>query len=122
MGRPDVDIEPPSLVHTPSGPRYRLAWGSDPGTPGSVGWHSATEDGSGEHITAAAWVALTVAAAQGAVTLDAALTASSAGTAWTTAKKRAAQAGQTTLLSATRARYLAWHGAPLTSQWITCGA
>jgi hypothetical protein len=117
MGRPDVDIEPPSLVLTPSGNRYRLAWGSDPGT--GSGWHSATEDGAGEHVTAAAWATITAAAQTSAAALDAALTGSTAARAWAAAKARATAAGQTDLIAATTAAYAAWQGGSLSSVWVT---
>jgi hypothetical protein len=116
MGRPDVDIEPPSLVLTPGGARYRLAWGSDPGT--GSGWHSATEDGAGEHVTAAAWGTLTAAAQTSATALDAALTGSTAARAWAAAKARAVAAGQTDLIAATTAAYAAWQTGSLNSVWV----
>lgn len=117
MGRPDVDVEVPSLVLTPSGYRYRLAWGSDPGT--GSGWHSATEDGAGEHVTAAVWASLTAAAVQGTAALDAALTASTAARAWAAAKARAVLAGQTDLVARTADAYAAWDGQALSSVWVT---
>ena len=122
MGRPDVDIEPPRVVSVVIGAAlYGLAWGQDPGS--GAGWHSATDrDVAAERLTAAELTALFAAAALGEAQLDAALTVGPAGRAWSKAKQRAentAQGGAAALLTACRARYAAWVGAPLASPWVT---
>ena len=122
MGRPDVDVEPPRIVSLVLGAAlYGLAWGQDPGS--GAGWHSATDrDVAAERLTAAELGALFAAAALGEAQLDTALTTGPAGRAWSKAKTRAenaAQGGAAALLTACRARYAAWVGAPLASPWIT---
>ena len=122
MGRPDVDIEPPRVVSVVIGAAlYGLAWGQDPGS--GAGWHSATDrDVPAERLTAAELAGLFAAAALGEAQLDAALTVGPTSRAWSKAKQRAenaAQGGAAALLTACRARYAAWVGAPLGSPWVT---
>lgn len=122
MGRPDVDVEPPRVVSLVLGVvLYGLAWGQDPSS--GNGWHSATDrDDAGERLTAVALANLFAAAVTSEAALDAALALSPAGRAWSKAKQRAdavAQGGAAALLTACRARYAAWSGAPLSSPWVT---
>jgi hypothetical protein len=122
MGRPDVDIEPPRVVSLVIGAAlYGLAWGQDPGS--GAGWHSATDrDAPAERLTAAQLADIFAAAATSELALDAALTVGPTSRAWSKAKLRAenaAQGGAAALLTACRARYAAWVGAPLTSPWVT---
>lgn len=122
MGRPDVDIEPPRVVSLVLGVAlYGLAWGQDPGS--GDGWHSATDrDVPAERLTAAQVAAIFAAAAASELALDAALTVGPTSRAWSKAKQRAEaaqQGGAAALLTACRARYAGWQGAPLTSPWVT---
>lgn len=122
MGRPDVDIEPPRVVSVIIGAAlYGLGWGQDPGS--GAGWHSATDrDVPAERLTAAQLADIFAAAAASELALDAALTVGPTGRAWSKAKLRAenaVQGGAAALLTACRARYAAWVGAPLTSPWVT---
>lgn len=122
MGRPDVNIEPPRIVSVVLGAAlYGLAWGQDPGS--GDGWHSATDRTVGaERLTAAQLADIFAAAALGEAQLDAALTTGPTSRAWSKAKLRAenaVQGGAAALLTACRARYAGWVGAPLTSPWVT---
>ena len=124
MGRPDVDIEPPRVVSVSpiiGIALYGLAWGQDPGS--GAGWHSATDrDVAAERLTAAELAGLFAAAATSEAALDAALTVGPTSRAWSKAKQRAenaVQGGAAALLTACRARYAAWVGAPLGSPWVT---
>ena len=122
MGRPDVDIEPPRVVSVVIGAAlYGLGWGQDPGS--GAGWHSATDrDVPAERLTAAQLADIFAAAAASEAALDAALTVGPTSRAWSKAKTRAenaVQGGAAALLTACRARYAAWVGAPLASPWVT---
>ena len=122
MGRPDVDIEPPRIVSLVLGVAlYGLAWGQDPGT--GDGWHSATDRTvPAERLSAAQLADIFAAAALGEAQLDTALSTGPTSRAWSKAKTRAenaAQGGAAALLTACRARYAGWVGAPLTSPWVT---
>lgn len=122
MGRPDVNCEPPRIVSLVLGVAlYGLAWGQDPGS--GDGWHSATDrDVPGERLTASQLADIFAAAALGEAQLDTALSLGPTARAWSKAKLRAdaaVQGGAAALLTACRARYAGWQGAPLTSPWVT---
>ena len=107
---------PELFVHPSIGKRYALSWGCEGnGGPGYV--HYACLPG--ERITAAQWVSITAAAVQGVAQMEAAIKATPAAPAYARAKAAALAGGVLMMPAQTRARYAAWHGAPLSSVWVT---
>jgi len=107
----------PELFANPIiGNRYSLSWGCEAnGGPGYA--HYACLPG--ERITAAQWASITAAAVQGVSQMESAIASTPAAPAYARAKAAAVAGGVLTMPAQTRAKYAAWHGASLSSVWVT---
>lgn len=117
MCRPDSCVTPPVCINPTSLPaarRFDLVW-SRSIVAHPTGWGEST--GSGEHISAAEWDAITSAAVVSSAALLLAINASPAGPAWARAEAKAlANGGQPALdqlVALMRQRYARWDGKPL---------